>query len=447
MQPARYAARWVLPVHQPAIREGAVLVDAHGRIAEVGPAAAVALPESAREVDLGDAALLPGLVNTHAHLDLSFLRGHLEDRSFPDWLAKLKETKRGAGLLDADQLAATRWSCIEAIGAGITTLGATEDSSAAMEALRESGLRGIVYREVFGPAPAQANEAMAGLCAAISAMREFETERVRAGVSPHAPYTVSDALYQRVAAFARDEALPVAVHIAESEAEQRLVTHGDGIFAQRHASRGMATPVRARSPIELLRRTGILDLHPLLIHCVRIDAMDIDVIAASRACVAHCPVANARLGHGIAPVTDLQHAGIVVGLGTDSVASNNRMDLLEEARFAQIVQRASRADAMLVPAAQLLRLVTIEGARALGLDARIGSLEPGKDADLCAVSFAAPHVRPVHDPLAALFHAARASDVCLTVVCGEVLFQDGAWITLDVEAVGSAVEALAARVR
>jgi len=180
---------------------------------------------------------------------------------------------------------------------------------------------------------------------------------------------------------------------------------------------------------------------------VRIDERDIARIAGSGAAVAHCPVANARLGHGVAPLPELLDAGVTVGLGTDSVASNNRVDLLEEARVAQLLQRAGRHDSALLPSERLLRLATLDGARALGLEERIGSLEPGKDADLCAVSLAAPHVRPVHDPFAALFHSARAPDVVLTVVGGRVLYRDGRFLTLDAERAGAAVEAIALRVR
>jgi 5-methylthioadenosine/S-adenosylhomocysteine deaminase len=417
----RYAARWVLPVTSAPICDGALLV-VDGRIAEVGPAAAVPSPESALHVDLGNAALLPGLVNVHAHPELAILRGALEDLPFHEWIPRLRRLKLAAGCTPEDWACAARWTCAESAAAGITTLGATEDSDAAVHALRDAGMRGVAYREVFGPAPADATAAVAGLRAAVDSMRELETDLVHVGVSPHAPYTVSDALFAAVADYARAEALPVAVQTAESETEQRLVTAGDGSFAAGLRKRGIETPSRATSTVELLHRTGILDLSPLLIHCVRIDDSDIARIVAAGATIAHCPVANARLGHGIAPVTELLAAGAIVGIGSDSVASNNRIDMLEEARIAQIMQRARNHSPTALPADALLRMTTIDGARALGLADRIGSLEIGKDADLCAVSFDATHTMPLFDPVPALFMSARGTDVMLTVVRGRVIY-------------------------
>ncbi|HEX7118790.1 MAG TPA: amidohydrolase family protein [Longimicrobiales bacterium] len=443
----RYAARWVFPVAAPPIRDGAVLVDDTGRIAAVGPAATVPAPADAATVDLGDAALLPGLVNVHGHPELSILRGLLDDLPFHEWIPGLNRTKRRAAFAPDDYATAARWTCVEALAAGITTFGATEDSGGALDALTEAGMRGIVYQEVFGPAPEQVEDSLAGLVRKVEAKRARESDLVRVGVSPHAPYTVSDALFRATADYALAEELPVAVHAAEAEAETLLVRDGGGPFAEGLRARAIATPPRGRSTIELLDRLGVLRTRPLLIHCVSIDDDDRHRIADAGAAVAHCPAANARLGHGVAPLIELLDDGVAVGLGTDSVASNNRLDLFEEARLAQLFQRARLHSGCVLPAETLLRLATLDGARVLGLDDRIGSLEPGKDADLCAVSFAGAHVVPVHDPASALFHAARASDVILTAVRGRVLFRDGRILSLDADALRPRVEALAARAR
>jgi len=444
-RPTLYRASWVLPVAQEPIRGGAVLVGADGRIAAVGPAAAIDAPDGAEVVELGDAALLPGLVNVHAHPELALFRGALEDLRFRDWILRLVGTRRVA-MNDADYLTAARWTTVEALRAGITTLAATESSAAGAVALREAGMRGIVYREVFGPDPAQLDESMAELRAAVDLLRAEETELVRIGVSPHAPYTVSDDLFRAAAAYATAERLPIAVHASESRAERELVEAGAGDFAPGLQARGIATPARGRTTIEMLDRLGVLAARPLLIHCVTVDADDIARIADAGCAVAHCPVANARLGHGVAPYPELRAAGVDVGLGTDSVGSNNRLDLMEEARIASVVHRGRTASHDLLTAADLLRLCTLDGAVALGLDERIGTLEPGKDADLCAVSLAGPHVRPVHRPEAAVFHAARGTDVVLTVVRGRVLFGGGKLHTIDEAAIGAAVDEAAARV-
>lgn len=423
MRRTRYRAQWVLPVSAPPIREGALLVDDDGRIAAVGPDQAVPRPEDAQQVDLGNAALLPGLVNVHAHPELSALRNLLEDLSFFDWINTLRRVKARAPLDDAALLTSALWQLAEAYAAGITTIAATEDSAATFDALLETGGRGVVYREVFGPDPAQCAAAMRGLRERVESMRARETGLVRVGISPHAPYTVSDDLFQATARLAASEALPVAVHIAESHAETDLVARGEGVFAQALRRRGIDTPARARSPVELLARTGILERQPLLIHAVRIDASDIRLIADAGAAIAHCPTANARLGHGVAPVLQLLEAGATVGLGTDSVASNNRLDLLEEGRTAQLMQRAAACSHDSLDAAALLRMATLDGARALGIEDECGSLEPGKSADLAAVSLARVHAQPAHDINAALVLAARGSDIVLTVVRGRVLYR------------------------
>ncbi len=443
----RYSAAWLLPVSAPPIAGGALLCDESGRIVAVGPDSTVPTPPGARTIDLGQAALLPGLVNTHGHPELAAFRGLLDDLPFDDWIITLNAARRGAALAPEAWTDAARWTCVEALAAGITTMGATEASGGSLEAFTEAGMRGIVYREVFGPDPAVAPAALAELRDAVNLLRLHETELVRVGVSPHAPYTVSDELFRLTAELALAEGYPVAVHAAEARIEEQLVLDGAGRFAAGLRRRGIETPPRGRSTIALLERTGVLDTRPLLIHCVRVDAQDLRLIALSGASVAHCPVANAILGHGIAPVMEMRAAGITVGLGTDSVASNNRLDLLEEARAAQLFQRARLGSAGELSNADALRLATLDGARALGLEARVGSLEPGKDADLCAVSLAGAHVLPVHDPLAALLHSARASDVVLTAVRGEILYRDGRVLSLDAAALGGRVLAMAEALR
>ena len=441
-----YRAAWVLPVCAEPIRDGAVLVDTGGRIAAVGPRAAIEPPEGARVEELGEAALLPGLVNVHAHPELAMFRGALEDLCFRDWILRLVGTKR-AVLAEADYAAAARWTMVEALRSGITTLAATESSGASAQALREAGMRGVVYQEVFGPDPAHAEASMAGLRDAVACLRAHECDRVRIGVSPHAPYTVSDRLFTAAAEYALAEELPMAVHAAESEVEHQLVRAGEGDFAPGLRARGIATPPRGRSTVEMLDRLGVLRARPLLIHCVLLDGDDLGRVADAGAAVAHCPVANARLGHGVARYPEIAAAGVRVGLGTDSVGSNNRLDLLEEARIASVLHRGRLGRCDLLSPAELVRLCTLEGARALGIDDRVGTLEPGKEADLCAVSLAAPHVKPVHDPAAAVVHAARGCDVVLTAVQGRVLYRAGRCETLDPAALEAVVESAAARVR
>jgi 5-methylthioadenosine/S-adenosylhomocysteine deaminase len=447
MRATLYSADWLIPVSAEPVHDGAVLVDEHGVIRAVGTHTGIAVGDDVARIDLGSAILLPGLINVHGHPELAGMRGLLEDLPFHLWIPALRRAKEGAIAEEGDFAVAARWTCIECIAGGITTLAATEDSGASVDAMREAGLRGMVYREVFGPAPRQAQGALHDLMQKLDAMRRIATDMVHVGVSPHAPYTVSDDLYRLIAAYATAEALPVAVHIGESEAESQLVGNADGPFAGGLRTRAIQVSRRARSPIALLAQTGILDTRPLLIHCVRVDEADVQLIADAGAAVAHCPVANARLGHGIAPVIELAHAGVTIGIGSDSVASSNRIDMLEEARIAQLLQRARLCSAGALTAPELLRMLTLDGARALGLDARTGSLEVGKDADMCAVRIDAPHTLPLHDPASALLFSTRGSDVILTVVRGQVLYHDGRFFTLDPEPLRDRLHAGAARMR
>jgi 5-methylthioadenosine/S-adenosylhomocysteine deaminase len=417
----RYHARWVLPITAPPIAAGTVAVDRE-RIVYVGTAAG-APPGS--DVDLGNVLLLPGLVNAHCHLELTGMRGFLEGVDFGDWILRLATAKR-AVLTSLDMLVdAARLGISEGVRAGITTYGDTCHSGAVLSALRDCGVRGIMYQEVFGPDAAQCEASMAELREQIAAARTLETSLVRVGVSPHAPYTVSDDLYQATTRFALDERLPMALHIAEAELESQLVEQGQGRFADGLRARGITVRPRAQSSVALLEHLGVLEASPLLIHCVRVAADDVERIARSNSAVAHCPAANAKLGHGIAPVRELLDAGVRVGLGSDSVASNNRMDLLEEARLAALFQRARLGRHDAVTTGEALRLATLGGAEALGLGDRIGSLEPGKDADLAALSLATARAAPVHDPEAAALYALRGDDASFVAVAGRVLVRDG----------------------
>jgi len=436
----RYHARWVVPVSAPPFEHGTVAV-ADGRIAYVGPRATAPQGDDA---DLGDALLMPGLVNVHTHLELTVMRGFLEDLDFAQWIARLNEVKRA--VLDREaMLDSARLGLVEGIWNGITTYADTCDSGVAFDAMIEAGVRGIMYQEVFGPDPAACATSLAALEDKVKALRERETALVRAGVSPHAPYTVSDPLYESVAAYAARERLPVAVHIAESEAERQLVERGEGVFAEGLRRRGIATAKRARSSIELLEQTGVLKTRPLLIHCVRLDKADIGTIARSRSPVAHCPVSNAKLGHGTSPLLELLDAGVTVGIGTDSVASSNRMDLLGEGRAAILAQRARVARHDVLCAKDALSLATLGGARALGLGEEIGSLEVGKSADLAAFPLNSS-AQPVHDPEAAAIFSLPGAAAILVTVAGRELLRDGN-ATMSDPGLNARVEATAAKMR
>jgi cytosine/adenosine deaminase-related metal-dependent hydrolase len=423
----RYHARWVLPVSAPPLENGTVAV-ANGRIAFVG-SRQQAPPGS--DVELGDAILMPGLVNVHTHLELTVMRGFLEDLEFPRWIVRLNQVKRA--VMDRERLLdSARLGLVEGMRAGITTYADTCDSGVAFDAMLEAGVRGIMYQEVFGPDPAQSEPSLADLKTKVDAFRQRETPLVRVGVSPHAPYTVSDALYKSVAAYAVREKLPLAAHIAESAAEDDLVQRGTGFFADGLRRRGIAIEPRGPSSIALLHGNGVFDARPLLIHCVRMTPQDQVILRNQKFSVAHCPVSNAKLGHGTAPMLDMLAVGFVVGLGSDSVASNNRMDLLAEARAAVLAQRSYFRKHDIMCARDALTLATLGGARALGLDADIGSLEVGKSADLAAFALDSCTL-PVHDPEATAIFALPGVGASLVTVAGRELVRDGRLLAFDRE--------------
>ena len=442
----RYHARWVLPITQPPIENGTV-VERDGRITYVGSRANAPAGD---DHDLGDAILVPGLVNAHTHLELTVMRGFLEDLDFAQWIDKLRQSRNE--ILDQSRLLdSAKFGIIEGLEAGITTYADTCSSGVAMQAMQELGVRGIMYQEVFAPDPNRCDAALADITAMLDTLERQRTDLVSLGISPHAPYTVSDRLYAAAAKLASERQLPLAMHIAESQAEDDIVVRAEGPFADRWRKRGIEVRKRARSPIALLEQHEVLQPGSLLIHCVRVDEKDITTIARRGCSVAHCPASNAKFGHGVAPILPMIAAGIPIGIGSDSVASNNRMDILDEARLAVLMHRGAARKHDAFGAHQALALATIGGAHALGLDQRIGSLEVGKDADLAAFNIDIPRTTPLGDPYSAAIFALPGRSAELVTVKGKVLVEGGkirgadAELTRRVQAAGAALTEWAAK--
>jgi 5-methylthioadenosine/S-adenosylhomocysteine deaminase len=388
--------------------------------------------------DFGEAAILPGFVNAHSHLELTAMRGYLEDKEddFFGWLRKLT-VARLERMTPDDLYVSASWGAVEAARAGVTCLGDSSDAaSASLRALRDVGLRGIVYQEAFGPDPLLAREHFEKLREKVFGLREYESALTRTGVSPHSPYTVSARQLELITDFALAENLPVMIHAAESKAEDQLLREGTGPFAEGLARRGIEWRAPGVSTIQYLRAVGVLRARPLLAHCIRVDESDMETIREEDARIAHCPKSNAKLGHGHAPFAAFIDRGLKVGLGSDSVASNNNCDMLEEARFAALLSRAARDQSQskrMTDSLDVLLAATLGGARALGLDAHTGALDVGLQADLTIVCLSGPHQLPVHDPAHALVFASSGRDVLLTVVAGREVFRDGRVTTVDEE--------------
>jgi cytosine/adenosine deaminase-related metal-dependent hydrolase len=401
------SADWVLPVAAPAIPDGAVAVDGD-RIAAVGTR-----EELGEGEHFADAAIIPGFVNAHAHLEYAVYAGFGDGLGFDRWL--IVHMERKARLDEDGPLAIARLGAAESLRSGITTVADASFSGASAPACDELGLRAIVHLEIFGREPGAIAERFEPMRAAIA---DSLSDRVRLGISPHAPYTVSAELYRACL----DLGLPVTTHLAESEAEDEWLRFGTGSWVE-HAALLVEPP--GESGIRLLARNGLLDRRIVAAHCVRVDDEEIELLARHDVAVAHCPRSNALLGCGIAPLAELRAAGIRVGLGTDSPASTPSFDMFAELRAAILLARASERRPDALSAINALELATLGSASALDLDDEVGSLTPGKRADLAVVSLAGSSYLPWEDPAAAVVFGGTPERVELTLVDGEDRYRKG----------------------
>ncbi|MGE5848546.1 MAG: amidohydrolase family protein [Candidatus Methylomirabilota bacterium] len=407
-------ARWVFPVTAPPIADGAVAIRA-GEIAGVGPRAKlVADHPGADRLHLEEAALLPGLVNCHTHLELPAGPPTDADGTFAEWLVGVIEGRRQRS--PEDQAACADAGARALLESGTTCVGDVSTSGQSLGSLLRAGLRGVVYREILGLSPAEA----AGRCETARGDLErmgqtAQGSLLTVGLSPHSPYSLSEALFEACGALLSASRVPCCIHAAESREEGEFLATGGGAIPRRlYPAVGCTSAPRrrpARSPIEYLEALGALGWRPLLIHAVHVDEADCRRMADRDLSVAHCPRSNARLSGGTAPVADFLRHGIVVGLGTDSLASVPTLDLWDEMRACLAVHRGR------VTPADILAMATLGGARALGLADRVGSIEVGKRADLTAVS-----VREITatDPVGSLVAGTRGEDVMVSLVEGEI---------------------------
>jgi len=405
-------ARWTVPV-EPA---GAVLEDhavavRGGKIAAVLPAAeAAARFAGAEERVLPHHALIPGLVNAHTHAAMVLMRGLSDDLPLMRWLQEHiwpVEAKHVSPQFVRD---GTLLACAEMLRAGVTCFNdmyffpeAAAEAAAAAGMRVALGLIVIEFPTVYASDPD--DYLRKGL-----ALRDRLRERplVSFCFAPHAPYTVSDASFHKIATLAAELDLPVHVHLHETadEIERSLAEHG----------------VR---PLERLRRLGLVSPNLLAVHAVHLADAEIELLARHGSSVAHCPSSNLKLASGFARVQALLKGGVNVALGTDGAASNNRLDVLEEMRTAALLAKAVAGDAEAMPAHAALHAATLAGARALGLDGLIGSIEPGKAADLVAVNVAGPELSPCYKPVSHLVYAAGREHVTDVWIGGEPRVRDG----------------------
>ncbi len=401
---------------------------ASGRITYVGPSRG-----PGADLDATGHVVIPGLVNAHTHSAMTPLRGYSDDRDLITWLAAIRDFEE---LMTHDDVrAGLRLALAEMIAGGTTCFADMFMwDEVLLDEVRTSGLRVLAAPAAFGyeavgypgADSGSGRDALAVTERLAAAVRGDESVHVAFG--PHAPYTCSAEMLIDVAGRARRLDLPVHVHLSETagEVERSLAEHGC-------------------TPIELARRCGLFDAGAHVAHAVHVTPTDIEVLAASGTSVSHNPVSNLKLGAGIAPLPELRAAGVLCALGTDSVASNNSLDLFEEIKTAAILHRGVHRQSDAVSATDALDMATCDGARAVGFPGS-GRLEVGAAADVVIVEARSARACPLTSPVSFLAFAARASDVRTVIVAGRELMRDGVVLTVDEEAARAEVAATTARI-
>jgi 5-methylthioadenosine/S-adenosylhomocysteine deaminase len=405
------SADWVVPVEGEPIARGAVAIGDDGRIAAVGPAAELGEGEA-----FPGSVILPGFVNCHSHLEYAVYAGFGDGLPFSSWIGLHVARKRKLDLDDMRAIAIE--GAHECLRSGITAVGDCSFAGASAEAAAATGLRAIVYLEVFG----RDGSALERFAELRERVEPALSDTVRLGASPHAPYTCTLELYAECAALG----LPLATHLAESTAERAFLVDGAGDWS---AFADMLVPPPGQTGIRMLAEAGLLGHGLTAAHCVDVEEDEIALLAAHGVGVAHCPRSNGLLGCGVAPLGDLLAAGIAVGIATDSPASTPSFDLFEELRTAVVAARARERRPDALTAGLALELATLGGAKVLGLEAELGSLVPGKWADLLVLSLEDSPLAPVEDPVVAAVLGGSPERVAATLVAGEDRYRRGtsAW--------------------
>ncbi len=414
------------------IEDGAVGIR-DGRIEFIGAAADLADPAASRMLDAQGGIVLPGLVNTHTHMPMSLFRGLADDLPLDSWLRDHIFPAEQRYISPETVHAGALLSCAEMLLSGTTCCcdGYFHEDSVA-EAVHAGGIRAVLGQGVIDfPAPGVPDPGTNVQCA-LDFVRKWKnrSKLISPAIFCHSPYTCSAQTLSSAKDAARAEDVLFQVHVAETCGEGKAVGLDDGT-----------------SPVAWLAGLGVLDENTLAVHAVWADALDIGVLADHGAMISHNPESNMKLASGVAPVTEMLAAGLTVGLGTDGCASNNNLDMIAEMGTAARVHKAALLDPTVMNATTVIRMATIEGARALGLSDRIGSLEAGKEADLIVVEARQPHMYPLYHPASHMVYAAKGSDVRHVMVAGRLLVEDRMFQHFSLSGVMADVRRIAGEVR
>ncbi len=403
------------------IRNGRVCIKDSRLVEVAGCRNNTPLPKAVETIDAGGGLILPGLVNTHTHLPMTLFRGLADDLPLDIWLNEHIFPAEGRHIHPATVRSGAMLGISELLLSGTTTCcdGYFHEHAVA-EAIAVAGLRAVVGQGVIDfPAPGVPDPSQNVLIAEtfLECWKTRDT-KVTPSVFCHSPYTCSAKTLEAAKQLAEDNGVLFQIHAAETrnEVEQSLVAHG-------------------LTPIAHLHRIGLLDKNTLLVHCVHLTEADIELIAKTGAKVSHNPESNMKLAAGVAPIPDLLSAGVTVGLGTDGCASNNNLDLFGEMDTMAKLHKVISGDPTVLDARTVLKMATLDGARAIGLGDVTGSLEIGKKADLIILDTCRPHLTPLYHPRSHVVYAARGSDVTHTIVDGKIVVADGCLKTMDLEGV------------
>lgn len=432
-------AQYVFPVTSDPITNGAVLVR-DGKIRDVGQADMLKLRYPDEEtVDYGLAAVMPGLVDLHTRLEKTVLRGVAHDVPYATWILSILEL--GSRLEVSDWYDSAILGGLDALSSGITTVADITSTGAACTAAQKLGLRGVIYCEVAAMDKSRVPYAIRSAENDILHWREeVDQDRITIGIAPGAVYAIHPSVFTQVSECARKMNLPVAMRLAGSREEYNFVKRGSSMFAVHtmdDSKRGyveippwMPTGV---TPVRYALNWGAFESsNVLVIHAVHVDDDDIKKLREYNVSICTCARSNAQLGMGIAPLGAFLRAGLNVGFGTDSPAATESIDMISEMRMSMLIQRAFDTRRFL-DSSTVLELATIGGARALGIDDKVGSLEIGKCADLIAVDLSSSYQTPDADPVSAVVNTCSSSDVLMTMVDGKTLYEKNQWhVDVDV---------------
>ncbi len=411
---------------------GAVAIDGADIVAVGSPEAIRERFRAAETIEAWGSVIMPGLINTHTHAPMVLYRGLADDLALMEWLQKYIFPAEAKTVSPEFVRAGTRLAALEMIQSGTTTYADMYyfEEEIAKET-RAAGLRGVLGQTIIQFPVADAKTPAEGLARAEAFIKTFKDDAlITPAVAPHAMYTLDGPTLLACRELAKRYRVPTIIHLAETQAESQTAQ-------ERFKS----------SPVAYLEGIGFFGPGVLAAHGVWVSEPEVGILKARGVGVSHNPESNMKLASGTAPVPQYLAAGVALGLGTDGAASNNDLDMFEAMRTASFLQKLATKDPRAVGAKVVLEMATVGGARALGMERRIGSLEPGKRADVIVVNMSTPRQTPMYDPVSHLVYATRGTDVLATIVNGRVLMRGRKVLTLDEDAVVNEARMLAERVK